>query len=1219
MLFRRALTQISPQNFSPDSKTKCLQLRLSTEFPSILEEIKQKHTLIFQLYGEPGSGCSTLVQGLCQHLCEIEHIAEKEILYLSLNQYCNEKSLWEFMSDLAKERNYKEQATFFSATSEKKDEKIKRFLGFFNFKVVCFDNADCNDGLVESFLEHLVCSKIKTFIIGTQTRQIQTNEQVSTIEVRGLNLSTAQELFKKLCPSCAYEDGQISSLCGILKYNPIAINFFCALVNSHKLDATQLQLSKGERQVDMFALDWILDYIKQSLGPSYISILYQLCHLRRPLPMTEVTPEISKLMELNLLTVKKEGSVNFIAIDLCLQKHLSHRKDNKTAKDTVNETADFSVLECWLSLVSNKLQRLVQDAEENAWPFVPEKWQFIQNVGKEENYNVKELLTSRNIHVGFLTELQILQECLYHAYVEENFKKMAALVLVLDRFLYWQGEGKIAMDIVDHIQSRSPQTAIAPQLVIRRVRFMKSNGSLQEAEETLNRLLQAKSRIGQWKYRKEDDFHLVSGVCVQIKGEIQYRLGLWSKGAALLIQSLGFFGSLPQPDKKGLASSYGLLSLCLRNMTVQDYAVLAQTFGLFQCHPLLAAYFSGQEAAKMSVYAPMLFLRNICQAGEVLLEFLNLIPDKNEKQHLLKIAIEDLKDSIQAHQSYASLTSREQFYLLVCAVYKISLALFQIGSNEDKEKGMKLKDLSTELYEHYCSSSDRVSITKTVIGVVDQCLSLLGLQAFSQDNLANAGEVLVNYFKMRKTMRQRQNTSLSSVGFFDNLVKPDVLSVPRVSKQNQRNQDLKKTVDQCTGTAEIQEEQQVHQDQALDGTVDRCTGTAEIQEEQQVHQDQTLDGTVDRHTGTAEIQEEQQVHQDQTLDGTVDQCTGTAEIQEEQQVHQDQTLDGTVDRCTGIAEIQEEQREHQTLPKLPEQSIFQTVDQPAQTNINAMEEGGQEIVVQSLADEAANLPWKTMEPLTADKRLVGQQKTANVKANRVKDGTLWKYDYPSSQWRGQSTMVYIGDQLKLAKGKEGKQRDVYTVEFINQDEQLGRYVAKRYRKSKYQTMQQYQNDVLSQMTAKQYVALFNQQLYQKAAGAPVGDIQFLPVVLLQLVNSNGQTEIFNAEPYMSGEFIKLTNNTDWINKHRRTDLVLAYSHFTYQASDGKLIIVDIQGWAPLDNQGCTFLTDPQIHSTVYKCFGTGNFGKEGYDNFWKMHSECNQICKMLKLKRPFNK
>ena len=145
-------------------------------------------------------------------------------------------------------------------------------------------------------------------------------------------------------------------------------------------------------------------------------------------------------------------------------------------------------------------------------------------------------------------------------------------------------------------------------------------------------------------------------------------------------------------------------------------------------------------------------------------------------------------------------------------------------------------------------------------------------------------------------------------------------------------------------------------------------------------------------------------------------------------------------------------------------------------------------------------------------------------------------------------------------------------------------------------------------------------IFVLSSGTDVGEIQFLPVVLLQLVDSSGQVvEVFNVEPYMSGEFTKLTDNVDWKNEEKRTDLVLAYSHFTYQASRGKLMIVDIQGWAPHDNKGCTFLTDPQIHSTAYKCFGTGNFKEKGYENFWRMHSECNEICKMLNLVRPENK
>lgn len=71
-----------------------------------------------------------------------------------------------------------------------------------------------------------------------------------------------------------------------------------------------------------------------------------------------------------------------------------------------------------------------------------------------------------------------------------------------------------------------------------------------EAEATLDSLLQSRTKIGSWQYKHDHGFMLVCGVCVQIKGEIQYRLGHWQQAASLLILSIQYFGSLPQPDKK---------------------------------------------------------------------------------------------------------------------------------------------------------------------------------------------------------------------------------------------------------------------------------------------------------------------------------------------------------------------------------------------------------------------------------------------------------------------------------------------------------------------------------------------------------------------------------------------------------------------------------------------------------------------------------------------
>ena len=58
------------------------------------------------------------------------------------------------------------------------------------------------------------------------------------------------------------------------------------------------------------------------------------------------------------------------------------------------------------------------------------------------------------------------------------------------------------------------------------------------AEQALDELLIQKSHVGQWVYKDKFDHQLVSAVCIQIKGDIQYNLGQWGQGAKLLLESL---------------------------------------------------------------------------------------------------------------------------------------------------------------------------------------------------------------------------------------------------------------------------------------------------------------------------------------------------------------------------------------------------------------------------------------------------------------------------------------------------------------------------------------------------------------------------------------------------------------------------------------------------------------------------------------------------------
>ena len=141
-----------------------------------------------------------------------------------------------------------------------------------------------------------------------------------------------------------------------------------------------------------------------------------------------------------------------------------------------------------------------------------------------------------------------------------------------------------------------------------------------------------------------------------------------------------------------------------------------------------------------------------------------------------------------------------------------------------------------------------------------------------------------------------------------------------------------------------------------------------------------------------------------------------------------------------------------------------------------------------------------------------------------------------------------------------------------------------------------------------------------SVGVETSQIEFLPVVMLRLIGQDGHktSTVYNVEPYIHGNFTKITNNWGFVDRDGQgSKLLLAFSHFTSEKSNQSLLIVDHQGWTSSDHLSTTFLTDPQIHSVDKKRFGIGNLGQEGIEKFWKdVHRECNEICLQLGLRRP---
>lgn len=64
----------------------------------------------------------------------------------------------------------------------------------------------------------------------------------------------------------------------------------------------------------------------------------------------------------------------------------------------------------------------------------------------------------------------------------------------------------------------------------------------------------------------------------------------------------------------------------------------------------------------------------------------------------------------------------------------------------------------------------------------------------------------------------------------------------------------------------------------------------------------------------------------------------------------------------------------------------------------------------------------------------------------------------------------------------------------------------------------------------------------------------------QILENNEIVGCVTVEPYMLGDFVKLTNNTGKKDgRFQATDYGLAFGHFTYLLSGGQEVVVDLQG------------------------------------------------------------
>ncbi len=144
--------------------------------------------------------------------------------------------------------------------------------------------------------------------------------------------------------------------------------------------------------------------------------------------------------------------------------------------------------------------------------------------------------------------------------------------------------------------------------------------------------------------------------------------------------------------------------------------------------------------------------------------------------------------------------------------------------------------------------------------------------------------------------------------------------------------------------------------------------------------------------------------------------------------------------------------------------------------------------------------------------------------------------------------------------------------------------------------------------AQHFAAKFEQSAAEnklKNFGCP---FKYIDVYLCQLPSK----EYATIEKFIDGTFEKHINNTGAITSTQTliSRKSSAFVHFSYEKSQRKLMVVDIQGCDHL-------LMDPEVATTKLQeddeyLFCAGNLASYAIDTFASSH-KCNEFCKGLKL------
>ncbi|XP_065894435.1 alpha-protein kinase vwkA-like isoform X1 [Dysidea avara] len=115
---------------------------------------------------------------------------------------------------------------------------------------------------------------------------------------------------------------------------------------------------------------------------------------------------------------------------------------------------------------------------------------------------------------------------------------------------------------------------------------------------------------------------------------------------------------------------------------------------------------------------------------------------------------------------------------------------------------------------------------------------------------------------------------------------------------------------------------------------------------------------------------------------------------------------------------------------------------------------------------------------------------------------------------------------------------------------------------------------------------------------------------VEIIQCQGSQQVYMLESFLSGNIEKYNNNAGIAScKAEESDMMQAFSHYSWVKSGKSLLICDLQG---VKSYSIVILTDPAIHSMTPGCYGFTDHDESGIKRFFKTH-KCGQFCIQMSL------